>query len=165
LNNLGYSLTELSVVLALITIITALVISNVAWIDAVRVRVELDTLCITAHYLQQRACAMNKPCHLIFDISGNAHRYENSIYHLPQGVQFGVLPGTQGPPAHPERAVERPVTFIHDTITFYPDGIIKAGAVYVCDAKKTVMYALSSGVATVSYLRKYQYNGQWHLLP
>ena len=46
----------------------------------------------------------------------------------------------------------------------YPDGIIQSGTVYVIDSSKKCMYALSSPISQVSYLRKYSYNGKWQPL-
>lgn len=160
-NKVGFSLLEVSIVVALCTVIATLAMVNFSWIDRVTVRAELDTLYATCHYLQQRARATNKPQELVFDTGAQAYSYNKVLYQLPHTVQFGTLPGVNGPPATPTHAINQPITFVGNKIVFYPEGIIQAGAIYLRDVKNTVQYALSSGVAPVSYLRKYQYNGQW----
>lgn len=160
-NSNGFTIVEVGIVLALFTLIATLALVNFSWMDRVSVRAELDTLYATCHYLQQRARATNSPQELLFDVANNTYRYANASYCLPHRIQFGTIPGIKGPPASPNQVVAKPVTFVGNKIVFYPEGIIQAGAIYLKDVKNQVQYALSSGVAPVSYLRKYQYNGEW----
>ncbi len=161
----GFTLVELSVVLALCMLVGTLAMINFSWLDRVAVRTELDTLYATCHYLQQRARATNTPQELLFNPGTNSYSYSTAQFSLPHTVQFGVLPGIMGPPATPTHAITQPITFVGNKILFYPEGIIQAGAIYLKDTKNRVQYALSSGVSTVSYLRKYQYTGgEWKLL-
>ena len=117
------------------------------------------TICNNGHVL----LIPRKNCCLIRELIRTAIALRNSS--LPHTVQFGVLPGIMGPPATPTHAITQPITFVGNKILFYPEGIIQAGAIYLKDTKNRVQYALSSGVSTVSYLRKYQYTGgEWKLL-
>ena len=91
----------------------------------------------------------------------------NAIIELPINTstvqaRLGFLPGAKGPPCAPTEVIKQPITFKGNKIIFNPDGIISAGSIYVVDATGRSMYALTSGVTPVSYLRMYRYdNGTW----
>ena len=50
---------------------------------------------------------------------------------------------------------------------FFKDGTVSAGIIYLIDKNKTAMYALSCGISSISYLRRYKYidiSNKWLLL-
>ncbi len=163
-NNNGFSLIEVALVLALLAIVVMLVGANCTFINRLLVRSEVDTLYTTCRYAQHCALASNTPQEITFDVVRKIYKYRGVEHKLPAQVDFGFIPGAKGPPSAPTNTIHKPVTFVHDRITFYPDGIIKSGTVYLTDTARQYMYALSSPIAQVSYLRKYQYNGQWQLI-
>jgi hypothetical protein len=83
---------------------------------------------------------------------------------LPPVVRFGILPHVKGPPSSPMHALTIPITFSAQKIIFYPDGIISPGIIYLIDRNRQDIYAFSSGIAHASFLRKYRYDGKWHLI-
>lgn len=101
---------------------------------------------------------------VVLEIDQNSYRYGTERTLLPKGVTFGWLPAVQGPPATPRTPVTTASTFAHHVITCSPEGVVSSGTVYLTDSKKTVLYALSSGVGSVSFLRKYRYAKRWQNL-
>lgn len=102
--------------------------------------------------------------HLIINISQRSYRYGNHDRTLTAGVDFGALSAIQGPPAQPTHGITQPVTFQKNTIIFYPSGIISSGTIYLTDASHSCCYALSNGVASISFLRRYVYRKTWQLM-
>lgn len=125
------------------------------------VRSEIEKLHTICHYLRRTAMINNQPQTLIFDIKHKSYKYHDGEEKLSQQVVFGFLPKTLGPPSEPKTIVHTPITFKKNTITFYPDGIISSGTVYLIDTTKQYMYAFSSPIAQISYLRLYRYDGTW----
>lgn len=160
----GFSLIELLVVMGLLTIIISLVFSTTTFLNRTLVRTEIEKLYMTCRYLQQKARATNASQTLTFDTDRNSYRYGDHEERLHPSVTFGVLPGTKGPPSHPQRVLNKSITFGKKQIQFHPDGIIKPGTVYLIDTTRTFFYALSSPISQISYLRKYAYSGKWQRL-
>lgn len=158
----GFSLTELMIVIAIIMVLASLIGFNIHFFNNARIHSELNLLHAACSYLQQKAIASNMTQELIFDATHNTYSVQGQIHSLPAALRFALIPNVKGPPSSPTLVVKEPITFANHTITFYPDGIISAGTVYITDSQ--VLYALSSGIAHVSYLRKYRYDGVWHLL-
>jgi len=124
--------------------------------------VEVDALRATACYLQQKAITTNTKQHLFFDLQKQCYRFNNTTHKLPSVVQFGTIDGMLGPPSAPNKLITRICSFADNEITFWPDGIIKSGTIYLTDKEKWYTYALSSAIGTVSCLRTYQYKqGMW----
>ena len=163
-NGDGFTLIELMVVIGLIALLALLTTANLNFFERIVVRAEIEKLHTLCRYLQRCAIASNKEYHLVFDASKNNYRYENHVEQLPRQVLFGFLPDAHGPPAFPRRAIQKPITFQGNRITFYPSGILSAGTLYLIDRTKQSMYALSNAVSQVSYLRMYHYTGEWQLL-
>ena len=67
------------------------------------------------------------------------------------------------PHHHPMRRSQE-ISFENNHIIFYADGTIQAGTVYLVDVNKKLLYALTSGVGHISFLRKYRYDGSWHVI-
>jgi type II secretion system protein H len=160
----GFSLIELMVVLAIIALIAMLTGTGSRALTDLATRLELDKLYALCHYAQRYAMASNQIQTITFNIPANSYRFREREEKLASGVQFGFIQGAQGPPAQPVSALSKPITFLGEHITFYPDGIIQAGTLYLVNDKKTIMYALSNAVSQVSHLRKYVYDGSWRMV-
>ena len=137
------------VVIALIALIAGISIASSRYMHKTLVRTELDLLCTTCFYLRNAAIAANKEISLVFDEAEN---------------RFGFLPEAKGPPSSADTHLQSAITFANKRITFYSDGIISSGTVYLIDAHRSSLYALSNGIAQFSLLRKYHYDGAWQLM-
>lgn len=158
----GFSLLELMIVLALVLVVMSLISVNVTVYKKTLLRSELNLLQTTCYYLQKMAIAHNQQQELIFDVATQSYSTQGYTHALPPHIHFGILDNVKGPPSSPQNAVHNPITFAHNTITFSNDGIISSGTIYLTDSQS--LYALSSSVAHVSFLRTYHYNGKWHLI-
>ncbi len=165
----GFTLVEMTVVVALIALLCFLGFGFVSLFDRTLVNAELDKLYIVFVELQQRALVEHVPQQLIFDINNNSYKYNSNnttqrTERLARGVQFGVIPGAKGPPSQPTKLLGNPSTFNNNTVIFYPDGIIEPGSIYITNKAHSVLYSLSSSVAQISYIRRYIFNESWCLL-
>ena len=158
----GFSLIEMMIVIALIMLIASMAMINTHYLNKTVVHTEIDLLYNTCCYLQHMAMATNQEQELRFDIEKQSYNFEGQEYILPAIARFGILAHVKGPPSSPQHFLSTPVTFSHQKIIFHPDGIISSGIVYMIDAHNNDIYALSSGIANVSFLRKYRYDGKWH---
>lgn len=160
----GFTLIEVAIVVALTMIIATMVMIHGTYINRALVYAEIQKIALICRYLQHSAITFNQEKTLFFDIKNNSYHYENTHEQLCRTVSFGTIEGAKGPPSYPDALIKKPITFGHNKITFYPDGIIQAGTVYLVSDDKHVMYALSNSVSQVSYLRIYKYDGAWHCL-
>lgn len=160
----AFSLIELLIVVALISILVLLTGAHSSFLSRMLVRAELEHLYSASYYLQRKALMMNTPQTLFFDVKNNSYRMGEKTYRLPSQVLFGTAYGVKGPPSSPHSDIQNPVTFKESSITFYPGGVIQSGAIYLTDSNRSCTYALSCAVSLVSYLRKYQYTDGWHLI-
>lgn len=160
----GYSLIELSVIIALIACCATLSIALIPAFTANAVRTELDILYQTCLYLKHHAIMTGSEQVLVIDVAGNRYTYGNRIYSLPSGVRFGTIPGTKGSPSNPHRTIESPSTFAKNRITFYKDGAIDAGSLYLVDRNHKRMVALTIAVSEYAYIRRYRYNDGWQMV-
>jgi type II secretory pathway pseudopilin PulG len=163
-NKSGISLIELLVVCVLITLLAGLSISMISILQHTAVRAELALLQTTCRYMQQLASATHQEQRLYLDPIHNSYRYNAITHTLHPQVQFGYLHNTKGPPANSDSLINKPVSFVDNVIIFYPTGIISSGTLYLTNTKRTCCYALSNGVAHVSYLRSYIYKNGWHIV-
>jgi len=157
----GFSLVEIMVSIALFILLIGLVAANSSFLNRYLVRAEMDKIYNVFRYLQKVAIVSGQDQILEFDIEKKQYKCGERVFMLPSQVEFGVLPEVKGPPCSPKKIIISPVTFKGKKVSFYKDGIIKSGTIYITDASKHFMYAMSSSVAQVSYLRKYTYNGKW----
>lgn len=164
LSKRGFSLIELMIVLVIIVIIAMLVGTSKILVTDTAMRLELNKLHAVCQYAQRYAMASNQSQVITFNIPANTYRFHDREEKLVSGIQFGFIPGVKGPPAHPVSALSKPITFLEESITFYPDGIIQSGTIYLVNARNTIMYALSNAVSQVSHMRMYIYDGSWRLL-
>jgi prepilin-type N-terminal cleavage/methylation domain-containing protein len=160
----GFSLLELVVVISLIVILCSIAIGGINLFDRLIVRSELDLLYLRCKQLQQEALLTRTIKELIFDRAGNGYSFGSRHHTFNKAVCFLGATRLQGPPSEPTHRITSAVTFVHDRIVFYPDGIISSGAVYLCDARQKVVYALSNAVSQVSYLRRYVYDKTWVII-
>lgn len=160
----GFSLLECGIVLALLVLVLTLHVVQIPFLNRYIVRSEIEKMYAVCKYLQQYAMINRQQQELIFDITKNEYYFHEKKERLPKQVVFGFLSGAKGPPSSALSSIVKPITFDHQRIIFYPDGIVQAGTVYLVDCDKQFMYALSNGVAQISYLRKYKYDGTWLLL-
>lgn len=160
----GFTLIELMIVLALCMLGATLVFQSRSLFHETGIRVEQDLLYATCLYLQQSAMMNNEEVILAFDHDASqGYSFEGTERSLYPQVRFGVIPGVKGPPSSPTKELRSGITFRKKCITFYPDGIIDAGTVYLTDTDNHYLYALSSGVGAVSYLRRYRFEERWLL--
>lgn len=163
-NKKGFTLIEIIIVLALISIIVCLSMINIQSFNGLTVRIEIEKLYATCFYLQQKALSSQTKQVLKFDLHKGAYTYDNHYEELSSKVIYGFIDGVKGPPSSPQEVIGKKSSFDNDQIVFYPDGIIQSGALYLTDVNKKTLYALTSGVGKISFLRKYRYDGSWHLI-
>jgi len=160
----GFSLIELMLVIAIVGIIVSLALTNMGFLNRSILRSELDKLYATCMYAQKIAMVTNKKQIVTFDIAKRMYSFNGAKVVLPQSINFGFLPGTNGPPSAPNNSITSPITFAKHQITFSPNSIVQSGTVYLVDEHKNSMYALSSPIAQVSFLRKYRFDKKWILI-
>ena len=167
----GFSLFELLITLAAIVIFATLTLPKLTFVNRFILQNEVDKLFTIFSYLQQKAIATNVPQELFFNLNKNAYSYleknSNKLYLLPGKVSFGVLQNVLGPPSRPQKTIKNPVSFkkLNDQefkVTFFPDGNISSGSVFLIDEDRKHLMALSCPVAPFSCIRKYKYeNSRW----
>ena len=161
----GFSLIELLIVLSLISLIIGLTVSNFSFLHRGLIRSEIDKLYAACMFMQRKAMVSNSVQTLQFDPAANSYQFDDHHEKLSRPLAFGFKPGAKGPPSSPHREITSPITFQQGVITFHPDGIIKPGTAYLVDSEKNFMYAISSAIAQVSFLRTYRYeHGSWELV-
>ncbi len=145
-------------------IIACFALINTRYLHKLVVRNELALLQSTCSYLQARAMANNEIQELLFDEQQQGYSHGESFHQLPSWVRMGILPAVKGPPSSPTAYLKNAITFADKKITFHPDGIIGSGTVYLTTGEGTDLYALTSGISHVSFLRMYHYDGAWKLV-
>lgn len=160
----GFSLVELAIAMLLFLTVASLVLVHGSYMYRAVVKQEIEKMAIICRYLQHAAMMSNQPKILIFDRKRNIYTYDNYHEKLSSQVEFGVISGILGPPSNPIRQIQSPITFENERIIFHPDGIIQPGTVYLVSKDKRIMYALSSPVSQVSFMRIYRYDGRWQCL-
>lgn len=161
----GFTLIELMIVIALICVITTLAMINSSFVDRFAVRSEVEKFASTCRYLRQLAMSTNAEQRLVFDVKNNSYSFDASNQKLSTRVQFGVgKRAVSGPPSAPTKSITQAVTYTNNAILFYPDGIIQAGIVYFSDASSKFVYAVSTPVSQISFVRTYLYDGTWQPL-
>ena len=173
-NRSGFFLFECMIVIAFIIIITALSVGFSNYNTRAQVRAELEKLHALILYAQHKAIIENGV--IMLAINTSEHSYElidqngNKQKHkLGQGALFGFIEGAKGPPWRPKKDLNDPVTFKDHVLFFYPDGTMNAGAIYITNQEKSVLYALSSSASALVYIRLYRFirkntGSKWDLL-
>lgn len=166
----GFSLLELSFVLALIGLLVTLGIMVFPSYDRLFAHAELDRLYMGFLACAHKAMATGVAQTIEFDPTNNTIALDGAVQKLTQRVCFGSLAESWGPPASPTTRIEDPVTFKYHQATCYPDGTIQAGSIYLTDSDKQHMFALTSAVGQIAYVRRYRYKANpsrsqaWELL-
>ncbi len=160
----GFSLVELMIVVALVALLSGLTLWNMRMFSGLVVRADIEKLYTVCMYLRQKAVSTRTEQLLEFDQLNNAYRYDGTVEHLSTAATYGFVEDVMGPPSAPHKTITTYSSFDSSHIVFYPDGIIQSGTLYITDKDKKMLYALTSGVGQVSFLRKYRYDGSWHLL-
>jgi type II secretory pathway pseudopilin PulG len=153
----GFTLIQVLIVLALSALLAGVTVPVFTFFDKLSARAELDRLYELCVLLQQRAQLENREYMLEFDLQKHTYAAQDQQYALSKNVRFGVLQGVKGPPAQPHRLLAQPVTFPHNTIIFYPSGVIHPGSLYLVDRSTSSLYALTVSVSAFSYIRRYSY--------
>lgn len=161
-NRSGFIMIEVLVGIALAMLITGLTFVQVGHYQYVSMRQQVSLFALIFHQLQQRAMVEGKQQDMLLDEVAHRYYVENQWHDLPPLIRFGFLPNAKGPPSHPTSPLRSAITFPEKKVSCFSDGTIQAGTVYLVDEKKHCMYALTSGVSAVSFLRKYRYDGMWH---
>lgn len=162
--NRGFSLIELMVGLCIVALLISLATVNMRFLNRAAITSNIDVLYNACYCLQRTAMATNTIQTLTIDELHHCYECNGTKHVFASQMKFGILPDVKGPPSAPLNFLSAAITFVDRKIRFYPDGTISAGIIYITDADKTMIYALSCGVSSVSVLRKYRYNGKWHLI-
>jgi hypothetical protein len=161
----AFSLLEITLILGICAVVLPLSISFVhrQYID-MYMQSELDRIVALLYSARAHALAQarvitlqaNKPSHCII--------YKERTHFLSPGILFQTIPHMMGPPSRPINSVLEPISFDNGTILIGPSGTGNAGTLYLKHAHDSRIYAVTVGVGSVPFLRKYRYNGIWQLL-
>lgn len=161
----GSLIINLGIALALILFLLSMSLPSISFMRRFLLHTELEKLYNIFYYLQQRAIATNQDHLLHFDIQNNRFYTDILSEQLPSGLRFDFLPGAHGPPSSPTKPITSPITFKKNRVVFYADGTITAGTIYLVDHDHNSMYALTSPISQISFVRIYHYSkGSWALL-
>lgn len=163
-NKTGFTLFEMTVVLALIATIATLCLPTINFFKRNTGHLAVETLRMTIMMLHQRALTTGKQCTLVFDQCNHTYSYNSDVVKLPATLRFGVQPGVLGPPSAPKSPIKKSITLPAHRVRFGPGGIIDAGTIYMVDSSINVMYAITIPVTHDPYVRAYRYTKQWKML-
>lgn len=163
LNQQSFSLIELMIVIALLTLIATLGIGPYKTYHRFLVTAELNQLRLLFLCVRYKAMALHTSLSITFNSIQQTYTIDNQVHHL-QMAQLHYLPDTMGPPANPVQLIRNSISFANDSINFYEDGSISAGTLYVTDKQHSCMYALTIAVNDFFNIRIYSYNKTWHLI-
>ena len=157
----GFSLLQVAITLTLVVIAIMLTVPQFSFLQKTAVRSEIEKMHALFVYMQHLAIATQQDQTIEFDVIKNCYSCNNQIIPLACGISFGTKPGVFGPPASPHALITKPITFANNKITFYTTGTMQAGTVYLVDQSKNYIYALTTPVSHISYVRRYKYEGAW----
>jgi hypothetical protein len=128
------------------------------------VRRDVDRLYAAMLFMQRKALIEGTPCMLFFDKKKGGYTAD-VFYRLTSGVRFGAAHGVCGPPSKADKPISDPIVWPSGVVTFYSDGTIAAGAVYLTDARGSCTYAITCDASETTHIRRYRYdNGKWQPL-
>lgn len=163
-HNNAFSLIELTIVLMIVVVIAFLGGAHMGFISRMLVVNDMQHIKIMCERARTMAVATGVEQKIVIDELARTCVFDNHVHRLASSVCFGVMPGVKGPPSKPTYLLEKPITFDHNQINFYSDGIVSSGTLYLTDRKKNYQCALSCGVSETSLLRMYRYeHGKWVL--
>lgn len=169
----SYTLIELCVVLAIITMLCMLGIPMIVMSGEREILRELDKLEAVFLYLHQRAIATQSDHELIIDTKQNTYTYKTAtnkaVFQLSSNIIFGWLPAALGPPGDPTALITQACSFpkgnnqeLCFSARFLSNGQFYPGTVYLIDRNRRFMGALTCSISRVFYIRKYLYKSeQW----
>lgn len=168
---LSFSLIEIFVVIAAIVILFGIFIPRLSFLNIFILENETDKIFSIFSFLQQSAIASNVEQKVLFDLKDNSYSYfkneKINKIKLPNIIKFGFLQNSIGPPSSPAKKIKRAISFKKEsenlfTATFFRDGKIQPGTIYLVDNNNRFMMALTCPISQVSNIRKYKYNnGKW----
>lgn len=159
----GFTLIELTIVLALILTIATLSVPSLWFLKRRTVLSQAEKLHTIFCYMQQLAVSCNK--NLLLKFGSSSYSYDNYEEKLPDGIEFGFKKGVKGPPSSPTIPINSGVSFVNSQVSFFANGKIQPGTVYLVDSAKNYLYAVTVPISQVSFIRKYRYsNGSWQLI-
>lgn len=161
-NPSGFIMVEVLVAIALVALLGGITCAHIGSYRYTCMQQQISLFCLSWRQLQQCALARNQQQEMLFDEDSNRYKVDGVWHNLPSTIRFGFLPEVKGPPSSPTTPIRSAVTFPSKKVTCFPDGTIQAGTVYLVDDRGQNMYAVTSGVSAVSFLRKYRYDGAWH---
>ena len=121
-------------------------------------RAELNRLQTVITYLRRKAIITQQSATITFHQDGYT---ADRTWHLSSGVEFGSIPGVKGPPSDPKKPLSSAITFCNNRLELFPDGSVSAGAIYMTDASRSCLYALTSDASAFSGIRCYRYREKW----
>ncbi len=155
----GFTLFEILIVIGIISFILYISIGFFKLNNDTLIMQELEKLYSCMLYLQSKAQIEQKNQYLNLNLSDNSYTYNNYPNNIKilDPISFGFIENSKGPPSNPKVNINRAITFKDNKITFYKDKTISSGIIYMIDKNKNFMYALSTGIANITYIRKYKY--------
>ncbi len=161
----GFSLFELLIALGLLTVIATLTITNTSFLNRFILQTEVEKLFSHCMHQQYKALMSGSNQTITFNPKQQIYTVGNQTYKLPTTIEFAMPGGAKGPPSKPTKKITKPITWKNNTLICHTSGIMQSGTVYLTNKRKTQGWAISNGVGTVSFLRKYRYDGKWHYIP
>lgn len=165
-NYKGFSLIEILFVISIFFILVSTSFSRLSFLNRFVVKSEVDNLFNTFSFLRQKAISSNCEQRLFFDLQNNSYFYflnNKKVNHsLANPVKFDFLPLSLGPPSAPIKPIKSAITFKKDKnglygVIFYSNGQMDTGTVYFVDKNYKSMFALTSPISQVCYIRKYRH--------
>ncbi len=164
----AFTLVEMLISLSVVMVFLGLSVPRFINKDERFLLDELDTLFMTFSYLQQKAQTDHKKIMLVFEHDRNRYYFtddhEKKRWHaLNQVVSFGYLKSARGAPAKHKKLIKQAITFPagghkrKNYVTFFPNGKISPGSIYLIDKKQKHMVALTCSIMSVASIRKYIY--------
>lgn len=163
-NKLGFTLIELMIAVSLCMLLACISLVNVSSFQKSMIVAEMQLFCSACNALQQQAIATNTIQELTIDVVNHTYSCNGHEHALAKGVYFDVALNAYGPPSAPHKLLDRPITFSENKILFYPEGMMSAGMACFTNSSHSLLYAISSAVAHVSFLRRYSYDRSWRLI-
>ena len=160
----GSTLIELVIVLALIALCAGAVSFTGRFFSMQLVRAAADNFAERCVFYQQKAIMSGAPIELAIDVTSNCYRSEGVTFNFGSQVCLGVPKGVTGPPSKPTQQILAPVTFPKNSIIFYPDGTMQAGAIYFTNRARDCLYACTIPIGHNSCVRRYCWKNTWELI-
>lgn len=157
----GFLLIEVAVVVALVIVVIMLAVPHMSFLKKQIVYSEVEKLATVCLFLRQQALVTQHEQTLLFDQNNHTYASQDCIYRLCSGVRFGFLPKMYGPPSSPKSLIHQAITFHNQKISFYADGTMSSGTIYIVDAAGASCYAVTIPTGQVPFIRKYEYQQGW----